>query len=79
MYLWGLLMSGGMDYPRIERLKPAMEKKASDAGRDLEILFHPGRALKDEMNDEFGSPAANEFYLSSNRNMENSSLCKLTT
>ena len=77
MYLWGLLMSGGMDYARIKRLKPAMEKRAVNDGRDLEILFHPGRARKDEMNDEFGSPAANEFYLSANRNMENSSLCTL--
>ena len=77
MYLWGLLMSGKMDYPRIEVLKSAMEKKADADGRDLEILFHPGRALQSEMNDEFGSPSAREFYLSGNRTVERDSLLKL--
>lgn len=70
MYLWGLLMSGKMDCQRVDRLKEAMKKRAASDERDLEILFHPGRALPDEMNEEFGSPDANEFYLSSNRTIE---------
>ncbi len=77
MYLWGLLMSGRMDYPRIDRLKGKMEKKAGASGRDLEILFHPGRALPAEMDDAFGSPAANAFYLSDNRTVEKESLTRL--
>ena len=77
MYLWGLLMSGKMDYPRIEVLKKAMEQKAEAAGRDLEILFHPGQALSDEINDELDAVAVNEFYLSSNRALEKNSLLRL--
>ncbi|MBR4719919.1 MAG: ChbG/HpnK family deacetylase [Lachnospiraceae bacterium] len=77
MYLWGLLMSGQMDYERIDRLRKAMEKKARTSGRDLEILFHPGRALKDEMGEGFGSPSAKEFYLSNNRTVEKNALDKL--
>lgn len=76
MYLWGLLMSGMMDYPRIEKLKKAMEIKAEAAGRDLEILFHPGQALPDEINDELDAEATKEFYLSSNRIVEKKSLLR---
>ena len=77
MYLWGLLMSGRMDYPRIDRLKGAMEKKAQAAGRDLEILFHPGRALPGEINEEINRAAADEFYLSKNRTVEKEAVLKL--
>ncbi len=77
MYLWGLLMSGRMDYPRIEKLKKAMEKKAEAAGRDLEILFHPGQALSYEINGELDAAAVKEFYLSSDRTVEKKSLLRL--
>ncbi|MBQ7586722.1 MAG: ChbG/HpnK family deacetylase [Lachnospiraceae bacterium] len=77
MYLWGLLMSGKMDYPRIEKLKNAMEKKADASGRDLEILFHPGQALSHEINDELNPDAVKEFYLSGNRAVEKDSLLRL--
>ena len=70
MYLWGLLMSGKMDRLRVERLKAAMEKKALAAGRDLEILFHPGIALKGEMSEEINKAAAKDFYLNVNRTLE---------
>ena len=77
MYLWGLLMSGRMDYPRIDRLKEKMKQKAAAADRDLEILFHPGRALPEELNDEFGSKASARFYLSSDRTVEKNAVIKL--
>ena len=77
MYLWGLLMSGRMDYQRIEKLKGAMEKRAQAAGRDLEILFHPGRALPGEINEEINRAAADEFYLSKNRTVEKEAVLKL--
>jgi hypothetical protein len=77
MYLWGLLMSGRMDRSRIDRLKKAMEKKAQSRNRDLEILFHPGRALPDEINNEINPAAAREFYLSSNRSVEKAALTGL--
>ena len=43
MYLWGLIMSGHMDYDRIVTLYPKIAHKAQKDGRVLEILFHPGR------------------------------------
>ena len=70
-------MSGHMDYIRIERLKKAMEKKAARGDRDLEILFHPGRALPDEINKEINPEAARDFYLSSNRTVEKDALMNL--
>ena len=70
MYLWGLLMSGKMDHKRVDRLTEAMVKKAHDKGRDLEILFHPGIALKEEINEEINPVAAKEFYLNNNRTVE---------
>ena len=70
MYLWGLVMSGRMDRKRTERLLPAMYKKAKESGRDLEILFHPGRMEKSEYNEEIDQKAARSFYLSDDRNAE---------
>ena len=70
MYLWGLLMSGKMDHQRVDRLLEPLKKRALADGRDLEILFHPGRALPDEINEEINTAAANEFYLSVNRTLE---------
>lgn len=78
MYLWGLVMSGKMDRQRIEKLKNAMEKKAEKAGRNLEILFHPGRTLPDEVSDELNPAAVKEFYLSSNRTVEKEALTGLS-
>lgn len=73
MYLWGLLMSGKMDFPRIRKLKAAMKKRAFNDGRDLEILFHPGTALENEINDELDE-AAVTFYRNGNRRIEKESV-----
>ena len=70
MYLWGLLMSGRMDHDRIDRLIEAMVKRALNDGRDLEILFHPGIALPDEIRDGIKPAAAREFYSNNNRRIE---------
>lgn len=70
MYLWGLVMSGHMDSARIEKLYGKMNRKAEKDGRTLEILFHPGMALPEEISDELGDSAAEEFYLSANRHVE---------
>ena len=70
MYLWGLVMSGKMDKDRIEKLYPSMVEKAQNDGRELEILFHPGRMTKDELCQEIPVSSAEEFYLSSNRDTE---------
>ena len=70
MYLWGLVMSGRMDRPRIERLYGKMRRKAEKDGRTLEILFHPGRTLPGEFTPEIAKEAAEDFYLREDRHVE---------
>lgn len=70
MYLWGLVMSGRMDQPRIERLYGKMKRKAEKDGRKLEILFHPGLTLPEEVTPEIAKEAAADFYLRQDRHVE---------
>lgn len=70
MYLWGLVMSGRMDKGRVERLYEKMQKKADRKGRVLEILFHPGLALPEEVTPEIAREAADDFYLRKDRHLE---------
>ncbi len=70
MYLWGLVMSGHMDYDRIVRLYPRLAARAQKAGRTLEILFHPGITLPEEVTEEIGEEAAKDFYLKQDRQVE---------
>ena len=70
MYLWGLIMSGHMDEERIRQLLPDMEKTAEHNGRMLEILFHPGQVLREEISDEFSQEDAIAFHVSPDRSVE---------
>lgn len=70
MYLWGLVMSGRMDKKRIEKLYPKMRAKAARDGRDLEILFHPGLMLAEEVTDEVAREAVEGFYRRGDRHVE---------
>lgn len=70
MYLWGLIMSGRMDYDRIVRLLPKIAAQARKDNRVLEILFHPGRMLPEEVTEEIGEEAAKDFYLREERHVE---------
>lgn len=70
MYLWGVVMSGRMDAGRVNRLLPAMEARAEKKGRHLEILFHPGRVLPEELTEEFCNKGANGFHISTDRHVE---------
>ena len=70
MLLWGLIMSGKMDEDRIAKLYPYVTAYAEKHERDLEILFHPGRMGRDEIGREIPQNAADEFYLSVNRDTE---------
>ncbi len=70
MYLWGLVMSGRMDKTRIERLYPKMRAKARRDNRKLEILFHPGLMLAEEVTDEVAKEAAADFYRRGDRHVE---------
>ena len=70
MYLWGLIMSGRMDRERISGLLPAVKEVAQKDNRTLEILFHPGSTLPEELNGEVKDEAARDFYLSEGRQIE---------
>lgn len=70
MYLWGVLMSGRMDEKRVKELFPLMKEEAKRRKRTLEILFHPGTLLEQEISDEFTNSNANRFYLSDARGVE---------
>lgn len=70
MYLWGLVMSGRMDQKRIGKLYPKMREKAERDGRELEILFHPGLMLADEVTDEVAGEAVEDFYRREDRHVE---------
>lgn len=74
MYLWGLVMSGRMDKERIEKLYPKMKRKAGRDGRRLEILFHPGLTLPEEVTPEIAKEAADDFYLRGDRHVEKKTL-----
>lgn len=77
MYLWGLIMSGRMDYKRIDRLFPKVSAKAKKDGRVLEILFHPGITLPEEVTEEIGEEAARDFYLLPDRHVEKEAVLEL--
>lgn len=79
MYLWGLIMSGRMDYDRIVRLYPRLAKKAEQDGRTLEILFHPGLTLSEEVSEEIGEEAAADFYLRDDRHVEMEAVGRMRT
>lgn len=70
MYIWGLVMSGHMDYDRIVKLYSGIQAKAEKDHRVLELIFHPGRMLPEEMSEEVDEKAARDFYLCNNRHME---------
>lgn len=78
MYLWGLVMSGHMDEERINRLMPSMLKRAQKGKRTLEILFHPGRVLKEEISSEFSQKDAISFHISDDREIEKAAVLSLS-
>lgn len=73
--MWGLVMSGNMDIDRINKLLPKMIK--SSKNRTLEILFHPGLALKDEIREELNIENMNNFNMSSNRHIEKDAVLRI--
>lgn len=70
MYVWGLIMSGNMDYDRIVKLYPKITTKAEKDNRVLEMIFHPGLMLPEEVTEEIDEEAANTFVLRSDRRVE---------
>lgn len=70
MFLWGLIMSGNMDFDRVSHLMGKIVDYSKSKGRTLEILFHPGSMLQAEKNDEIPASSFEEFYLNSGRKNE---------
>ena len=68
--LCGVFFSGFMGAERVQKALPNFEKKCKRRGAGLEVLFHPGTALPDELTDEFTKPGFNEFHLSAGRKTE---------
>ncbi len=77
MYMWGLTMSGHMDYERIKKLYPAMSVKAEKDGRVLELLFHPGQALREEYSREMNRNYFNDANTSLNRTIEKDAVMRI--
>lgn len=77
MYMWGLVMSGRMDYDRIVRLYPAIKAKAEKENRVLEFCIHPGLSLPEEITEAIGENAADDFYLHSDRQIEKKAVMQL--
>ena len=68
--LWGLMMSGHMDIERIRQIYPDMKAYCDRKGQALEILFHPGTVLPEEINEEHCKAGFVEFHLSEGRKIE---------
>lgn len=79
MYLWGLVMSGHMDYDRIVRLYPKMAARAGKDNRVLELVFHPGQALPEETSEEVAVEAFRDFYLRRDRHVEMDAVSRMKT
>ena len=77
MYMWGLTMSGHMDFARIKKIYPKMIEYCEERNRDLEILFHPGLALEDEYSKEMNANYFKDFNSSKNRNIEKDSVLRI--
>ena len=77
MYLWGLIMSGRMDHGRIMTLYPKMIHRAGEDRRTLEILFHPGLTLGEEVTEEIGKEAVKTFYMCPDREVEKDTVLRL--
>ena len=77
MLLSGVMLSGKMNFVRVSTLLPELKKYADKKNVQLEVLFHPGSALREEVGKEFNHPDANEFYLSENRKVEYEAMMKL--
>lgn len=67
--LWGLIMSGRMDKERVELLMQDMKNYAARQGKVLEVLCHPGIALREEGYVEYGEDDR-LFLYSENRDIE---------
>lgn len=77
MYMWGLVMSGSMDYERVKKIYNKMVTYSKRHNRNLELLFHPGSALELETSEEYGKDYFKNANLSPNRKVEKEAVLKI--
>ena len=77
MYMWGLMMSGHLDYDRINVLLPEMSRTAQKNDRILELLFHPGKAKDEEYGEDMDKDYFRDANTSDNRWIEKDSVLKI--
>lgn len=70
MKFWGLLMTGHMDTERVRCLYPHFEEFSLQREIDIEMVFHPGQSLPDEIGREYTKKGFVEDHLSPNRKIE---------
>lgn len=77
MYMWGLMMSGHMDFDRIKEVYKDMYDYANKHNRNLELLFHPGQANENEYSNEKNKDYFTDFNSSNNRLIEKDSVLRI--
>lgn len=77
VYMCGLVMSGHMDYERLNKVYDAFCAKAERDGRYMEFLFHPGKALKSEESLELSRENMGYFNESDNREIERDAVLRI--
>lgn len=77
VYMCGLVMSGHMDYERLNKVYDAFCAKAERDGRYMEFLFHPGKALKSEESPELSRENMGYFNESDNREIERDAVLRI--
>lgn len=68
--LWGLIMTGYMDIDRVKKIYPSMLRICKRKNKKMELLFHPGCVLAEEINEEYVKKGFVEFHLSKGRKIE---------
>lgn len=79
MYMWGLTMSGCMDIDRIKHLYKDVYNYAYKHNRNLELLFHPGKALQSEYSNEMNKDYFIHANSSKNREIEKNAVMNITS
>lgn len=77
MYMWGLMMSGKMDYDRVKTLFEDVEVYSMNRNRNLELLFHPGKANSDEYSKEMNPDYFKNANTSQNRCIEKNTVMNI--
>ncbi len=77
-YFLGILFSGKMNEKRVKKILPKYIAMAEKAGRDIEVLFHPGYLDTEKSDFKNKNIVFRRFYLSENRKTEFDSVMKLS-